>query len=259
VLVTFLLFLSGTFPRDLALVLVFKVGVFDQSRNKRKLKNMSETCSICFEDLDDEVCTVDCCHQGFHSQCLQPWLMSERKCPLCRAASSACKEHASFLTENSDKPPHSPKVRDIVLAFQRKIVAGLAQELSELTGEETTKVADDADLATLQVEKMQLEERIQIENDRRLAEGLEITSNPFATIATILHMGFNEHLDELVSRLEQPDNNVGSNFAGNVVGLMRLMRDRPGHDDVIPEHERRRFLSIIARARDYLEANLEDD
>ena len=53
------------------------------------LKNLpnissSETCSICFEDLAENVRVLACGHK-FHDECIGTWKSKQSSCPLCRA------------------------------------------------------------------------------------------------------------------------------------------------------------------------------
>jgi hypothetical protein len=41
-------------------------------------------CSICFEELGDDVVTTECNHL-FHRQCIRNWLREHSSCPLCRS------------------------------------------------------------------------------------------------------------------------------------------------------------------------------
>jgi NACalpha-BTF3-like transcription factor len=42
-----------------------------------------ENCSICFENLIDNYCQLNCSHY-FHTQCINKWFEKKNSCPLCR-------------------------------------------------------------------------------------------------------------------------------------------------------------------------------
>ena len=44
---------------------------------------MSDTCSICLEDIFTENFTTKCGH-NFHTKCIDVWILQELSCPLCR-------------------------------------------------------------------------------------------------------------------------------------------------------------------------------
>lgn len=41
------------------------------------------TCSICLEELESNVRTLECLH-SFHTQCIDTWKNKNRTCPTCR-------------------------------------------------------------------------------------------------------------------------------------------------------------------------------
>ena len=47
-------------------------------------------CSVCLTEMrpdDDSLMTLGCGHT-FHSPCLEPWLLRQKSCPLCRCPTS---------------------------------------------------------------------------------------------------------------------------------------------------------------------------
>lgn len=60
---------------------------------KRKWNPINDTCTICLEKFDSNGNEPDTrltcfgsnqCNHTFHKQCLQPWLVNNRRCPICR-------------------------------------------------------------------------------------------------------------------------------------------------------------------------------
>ena len=43
-----------------------------------------DICTICLEDLVDNVISLNCCLHSFHAVCIYVWLYRESSCPLCR-------------------------------------------------------------------------------------------------------------------------------------------------------------------------------
>ena len=44
----------------------------------------SGACSVCLEEMEDEVCVRLPCAHCFHRACVKPWLLTHDSCPLCR-------------------------------------------------------------------------------------------------------------------------------------------------------------------------------
>jgi len=55
-------------------------------KDSDSLKDDSETCTICLEDLEDkeEAARLDCCSHRFHSTCILAWAKRSSSCPACR-------------------------------------------------------------------------------------------------------------------------------------------------------------------------------
>ena len=45
--------------------------------------NNIDRCSICFENMLNDIYRLDCAHR-FHKQCVTEWLTRKQTCPLCR-------------------------------------------------------------------------------------------------------------------------------------------------------------------------------
>lgn len=44
-----------------------------------------DTCSICLSNFEEgEKIKILCCNHIFHSECIDSWLVFNRKCPLCK-------------------------------------------------------------------------------------------------------------------------------------------------------------------------------
>ena len=48
-----------------------------------KIQTSNETCSICFENISEEIYCIECKHE-YHIECLELWLKRSNTCPLCR-------------------------------------------------------------------------------------------------------------------------------------------------------------------------------
>lgn len=57
-------------------------------RQRKRLRNMTDTCSVCLEDFASTniggMKTLACGH-CFHADCIMPWLKETGRCPLCRS------------------------------------------------------------------------------------------------------------------------------------------------------------------------------
>lgn len=55
------------------------------SKPKRKRSAQAEqnTCTVCHEELKDDIITLSCQHK-FHVYCIAPWLKEKQSCPGCR-------------------------------------------------------------------------------------------------------------------------------------------------------------------------------
>lgn len=42
------------------------------------------TCSICLEDLNENIMALDECGHSYHTQCIENWLQYNVTCPMCR-------------------------------------------------------------------------------------------------------------------------------------------------------------------------------
>ena len=51
-----------------------------------------DECHICLEDLTGEIAIISCGHK-FHYKCIDEWLETNTKCPICRfCIEDYCKE-----------------------------------------------------------------------------------------------------------------------------------------------------------------------
>lgn len=51
---------------------------------KEQEKPRDTMCSICYEDLDNDIKTCYECKNGYHDGCLEIWLRNKETCPMCR-------------------------------------------------------------------------------------------------------------------------------------------------------------------------------
>jgi len=56
------------------------------------------TCSICLEELESNVRTLECLH-SFHIPCLENWKQRQRTCPVCREPFDTIKYKVSISVE----------------------------------------------------------------------------------------------------------------------------------------------------------------
>ena len=54
-------------------------------RQKKDFKCPSDQCTICYENFKrlDSVKEMKKCGHGFHTKCIDKWLKSEKRCPVC--------------------------------------------------------------------------------------------------------------------------------------------------------------------------------
>jgi Ring finger domain len=73
----------------------------------------SEPCSVCFENLNNDCCSLKYCRHNFHVNCLSEWFNNSSKlfCPLCRT------DH-SELVPSECLPQEKPKNRVEVIQLQ---------------------------------------------------------------------------------------------------------------------------------------------
>ena len=73
--------------KDASIFVVDSKGIcLEQKHEKKEEDNTSkEQCAICVSEylVNDEIVTLPCSHE-FHWQCVKPWLLQHRSCPICR-------------------------------------------------------------------------------------------------------------------------------------------------------------------------------
>jgi len=72
--------LTNFIPND-----IIQNGLSMEIINKIKTSNeiLEDICSICLNKENKEIMILNCNH-NFHSECLQKWLIKNKKCPICR-------------------------------------------------------------------------------------------------------------------------------------------------------------------------------
>jgi Ring finger domain len=70
---------------------------------------VSESCAVCLETVDsaDTTFLVRCMH-GFHRECIQPWVLTNHRCPVCRRAATSLdffSPRPFTFTANTDPSP----------------------------------------------------------------------------------------------------------------------------------------------------------
>lgn len=72
--------LNSFIPND-----IIQNGLSMEIINKIKTSNeiLEDVCSICLNKENKEIMILNCNH-NFHSECLQKWLVRNKKCPICR-------------------------------------------------------------------------------------------------------------------------------------------------------------------------------
>lgn len=50
-------------------------------------ESLENPCCICFEELDNDITTMECCGTEYHTKCIKKWLHESvnTDCPNCRA------------------------------------------------------------------------------------------------------------------------------------------------------------------------------
>ncbi|XP_031494080.1 uncharacterized protein LOC116260126 [Nymphaea colorata] len=98
-------------------------GMFFKSSSKRKKDDNieDEECTICLEKfVPGEDVLITPCNHMFHGDCLQPWVRSHGKCPVCRLAFSERSEELSVANAHmgdADSDSILPLIRAMEEAF----------------------------------------------------------------------------------------------------------------------------------------------
>ena len=81
---TFLCYLEEVENRDSGLHLIHIKRL--ESYIVKNIENENNTCAICQDDYKlNQKCGITNCYHSFHMDCLKPWLLEHRDCPLCRS------------------------------------------------------------------------------------------------------------------------------------------------------------------------------
>ncbi|XP_059404876.1 E3 ubiquitin-protein ligase RNF43-like isoform X2 [Carassius carassius] len=80
-----------------------------EAQGSNSSSNSSPVCAICLEEFMDgqELRIISCAHE-FHKECVDPWLLQHRTCPLCMHNIMGS-DQASRLPQRSRMPPPPPE------------------------------------------------------------------------------------------------------------------------------------------------------
>ncbi|KAL8036758.1 hypothetical protein ABFX02_12G179700 [Erythranthe guttata] len=79
---------AGLDPATIGSLPIFSYGSTSCCKNKKPIPEPAEAdCAICLSMFQegDKVKVLPLCRHGFHSDCVDKWLITRSTCPLCRA------------------------------------------------------------------------------------------------------------------------------------------------------------------------------
>jgi hypothetical protein len=86
--------------------------------NKTKTQNSNE-CSICLDDLEEDLFITDCGHQ-FHSKCIKKWYGHSPECPNCRGDIYEILSVNGFIMKIDDKIKNTRAKIDLIENDRKK-------------------------------------------------------------------------------------------------------------------------------------------
>jgi hypothetical protein len=110
----------------------------DTPQKGKKSKTEEEevgNCIICLETFkeDHHCCTLSCGHV-FHSECIWPWLIEHKTCPICRDGTMRCQHYKEEKKEDSlwfiAQHSHTDIAKTIVTSLTNEITL-LKKKLQE--------------------------------------------------------------------------------------------------------------------------------
>ena len=100
----------------------------EHDEKKSKLEEDND-CTICLDSFKDSkhCCTLTCGHT-FHSECIWPWLIEHKTCPICRDNTMQCQHYKESSTNTKDDPlwfitqhSHTDIAKTIVASLMNEI------------------------------------------------------------------------------------------------------------------------------------------